>query len=308
MTDVSNPDADSEATGPDPSNMVSGLERALGKRFVKDNHVQVVYRDGLYLTAKGPGFFWIRFWSDRTGPVVYIGPRVQSYTFSNLSTRDPVRVGLRVSAGFNFDPRRTDRATAAQFVSAAQDPVPLIVSTALLKSLRSQVSMYGLEQIRQGRVFEVIERTSKADLAANPLLPKLGIIPSGVTILEPLFSEKLEARFEEAAQRRFNLEATQDYQPTDLAETLAIEIVEKINAQGASEQYLTPSDIVNAVKQLPPRPAPRTRVIEGQVRPAPLPADNPSAAPGAGPPTSSPQTPSDQPLQPPPTYLDPDLQ
>lgn len=236
--------------------------RPFGLRWVQENYVRVVYRMEKYTGVRGPGFFKYNGLTERLGPTVYLGPRFKTYTFPNLSTSDPMRVGFRVSASYTFDPRNVKPEIATQLVQLDSDVFALIVEGALLKSLRVLVADHTIETIRQGKVYGAIESQTAQEMGRNPGLAVLGLGVGNLEILEPLFPQAVEARFEEAAQRRFNVQAVQDFRASDVVKTLAMELVEKLGPQ--TQQYLNGSDIMNAVQQLPEPPAAPTKTIDGQ--------------------------------------------
>lgn len=241
---------------------LTAIGRPFGLRWVQDNHVRAIYRMESYFESRGPHFFWIDEWRERLGSTIYLGPRFRTFTFANLSTRDPLSVGLRVSASFSFDPRKTKREIAAQLVNLEDDVRALIVEGATLKSIRSIVTHCLFEEIRHGRVFESIEQRARAELSADSSLGQLGIEVVGVQVLEPVFSETIETRFDQTSQRKFRPQATQDFNPTDIARTLAIEIVEQLNTRGQGGQYLNTGDILNALQQLPDPSSTPTKMID----------------------------------------------
>ncbi len=306
MTSVPNEVTDSDIQAPLFFRLVTTIGRPLGLRWVQDNHVRAVYRMESYLESRGPHFFWINGLKERLGSIIYLGPRFRTFSFANLSTQDPLRAGLRVSISFSFDPRRTRREIAAQLINLDDEVLVLIVEGAVLKSIRSLIAQYLFEEIRHGRVFEVIEQKAQADLATDPSLGQLGIQVGGVQVLEPILSDTIETRFEQTAQRRFNIQATQDFNPTEIARTLAIEIVEKLNSQGLGGQYLNPGDILNALQQLPSRLPTPTKVIDG---PAAAKPGSPEAQSGSvhdirpsPPPSQTPPTDKKGPISP--SFLD----
>lgn len=236
------------------------LKLWLGYHWVEDNKVRVIYRMGNYHEARGPGFYRVNDWLEKEGPIVQVGFRFGTFSFHNLSSRDPLRIGLKVATRFIFDPRTTQPEIAGRLVKLSDQTISSIVEGDVNKWLRSEVSRYFVEQIRQGQVFQEIEHEAALSLLKSPDLGRLGVHIIKFQVVEPLIPQNIEDGFEQATRWRVAVQSMQGVEDADLARYLARAMVER----GGQEQYFNAADVLNALQQLPVRASTPSNVIEGQ--------------------------------------------
>ncbi len=212
-------------------------------QWVDDRHVCAILHEGIYRECRGPLFFSYNYFSERMGPIIYIGYRFGNYTFDNFSSCDPMKIGLTVGASFTFDPRKT--AIAGVLVGLTDDVFCSLVKGEIARWLRPQIAQYTAQEIRQSLGFNRIETDVLALLQGNPDLPQLGINVSKVELQDPLLPTEIEDGFVQAARRRLDIAAVQGWQDPEFARHLAVIIAEK----SSGEQYLNAADIFTALRQ-----------------------------------------------------------
>ncbi|MGB8646295.1 MAG: SPFH domain-containing protein [Anaerolineae bacterium] len=232
----------------------------LGLCFAPANHVQVINRLGIYHAALGPQFFWINRMVESLGPQVFIGNRSRVFVMQNLPARDSLQLGLKIWIAFTFDPRRTIPEIATPLSQLTPDLMLGLVEGHARHTLLRLVGEYAAEEVcRGGAVFQTIEQGMKTGLEGR--LARLGIKVGDVRVTEVTPPPLLTARLEQTAQRGYNIQSMQEYHPSQVAQALAVELVERLSAQQAEEQYVNIGDLLGSYLRgaaVPAPPEPRT--------------------------------------------------
>lgn len=255
-----------------------------GKQWVDEQHVCAIFREGVYLECRGPLWFTYDRWRERMGPLVYTGLRLGKYEFRNLSSREPLRVGLKVSASFSFNPVGVARGIAGALVTLTDDAICGVVEGEIVRWLRPQIAQYTNIEIRRGDMYETVNQTVFARLNQEADLPRLGISVRKVQIDEPLLPDEVETGFVQAARRGIDVQSVQGWENQEFARHLAVILA----AKPIGEQYLNAADIFTALRELP-APARETKVIDTTrdfppvAPPTPPPVAPPSSAAGPQP-------------------------
>ncbi len=217
----------------------------IGLHFAPAQHVQVIYRFGAYTAARGPQFFWINPLVESVGPQVFIGNRSRVFVLENLPTRDRLQLGLKMWISFSFDPRRTLPDIATPLSNLNQDLMFAFMEGHARHALLAIIGAYAAEEVcGGGPAFQTIEQQMK--LALEGRLSRLGIDVRDVRVTQVMPPPVLVARFEQAAQRGHSIQSMQEYHPSQVAQALAVELVERLGAQQADEQYVNIGDLLGA--------------------------------------------------------------
>lgn len=238
------------------------LQTKLGLRFVAENHVQAVYRDQIYRTAKGPGWFRIHFWNETSGEIIKIGPRFGTLTLDNLSSREPAQVGLELSVSYTFDPRRTKREIAVSLIKLPDQVFEKMIEGAVLKPLRPLIASYSFEEIRLGRIYEHVERMVNIALQADKGLRDLGIEVGGMQIVKPILSRNLNAHLERYAELDSGVLRSQQYDAEGLIRALSIKIVDQLRTQATAGNVVMTTDVIHSLQELVSRTAAPIKMID----------------------------------------------
>ena len=282
-----------------------------GGRYLEENWVLTIYRAGEYYEARpplpqprepgaapaprakqpDPRFARIaRFGDEQAGPEVYAGSRLLTLVQTNLLTHDGLAIGLKIYFGYSFDPRRTSRDTAASLVNAvlrveqeqgpgkAREVFDSIVERNLHRSLLAIVSAFNAELICRGQAYDDIEKRLKEELP--PRLVNLGIRAAGFQVQDVIVPELLKDRFAQSAQHRVSFETVEAYAPSQIAQSLATQLVEKFGGPGASEKYMNVGDTLGQLAQATGQSGAGAKIVDG--KPASQPDSTSSTPPPAG--------------------------
>ena len=212
------------------------LGRPFGYYYIPENHARLIRRmEQYHHVHRGPGFRRINRLMETLGPLVRTGFQAFSHQFDNLPTQDGLQIGLRFAINYTFDPEKTKLTTAAKFANMPRDVFCEIIANRMRRALLSILATYSAEEVSRGQVFDNIEKQLLDN--ANQLLTFLGITISSALALQVIPPEKLKARFEGVAQRRINIEATRDYQSSEVNRALAAELIEGIADHGVSADH-----------------------------------------------------------------------
>lgn len=212
------------------------LGKPFGYYYIPENHARLIRRmEQYHHVDRGPGFRRINTLIETLGPQVKTGVESFGYVFDNLPTRDGLQLGLRYAINYSFDPEKTKLTTASKFATMSRDVFCEIIANRMRRALLSIMAVYSAEEVARGQVFDNIEKQLLEN--ANQLLLFLGITISSALTLQVIPPEKLKARFEGVAQRRINIEATRDYQSSDINRALAAELIEGIQDHGVSADH-----------------------------------------------------------------------
>ncbi|MBI4671942.1 MAG: hypothetical protein HY741_09800 [Chloroflexi bacterium] len=251
------------------------LQKWLGNEWVDELHLCAIYRDGIYYECRGPLFFRYDTFHERMGPIVYTGLRFGKYTFDNLSSREPLRIGLKLSASFSFNLKSIERKIAGVLINLSDELMCSLVEGEIVRWLRPQIAQFSNQQIRRGEIFELVGSAVLARLNGEPDLSRLGITVGKIQIEEPLLPEELEKGFVQAARRDIDVQSLQNWEDSEFARHLAVILAEK----SSGEQYLNAADMFAALRETAPVPR-VTRVIDSQ-------PEFPPVAPSTAPPPAA---------------------
>lgn len=216
--------------------LLEWLGKPFGYYYIPENHARLIRRmEQYHHVHRGPGFRRINTLMETLGPLVKTGVEAFSHQFDNLPTRDGLQLGLRFAINYTFDPEKTKLTTAAKFANMPREVFCEIIANRMRRALLSILAACSAEEVCRGQVFDNIERQLLEN--ANQLLAFLGITISSALALQVIPPEKLRARFEGVAQRRISIEATRDYQSSDVNRALAAELIEGIADHGVSADH-----------------------------------------------------------------------
>lgn len=276
---------------PDDPPFTFRLKKWLGNQWVDEMHVCAILRENSYLECRGPLFFQYDGWRERMGPIIYIGLRFGNFTFDNLSSSDPMRVGVRVAATYSFNPQKVERKVAGALVTLGDDAFCNVVEGEILRWLRPSIAECTNQQIRRGDVFERINKYVLFQLTNEPDLPRLGITTSKFQIQESLLPQELEEGFVKAARRAVDVQAVTSWENSEFARHLAVILAEKTSG----EQFLNAADIFTALGSMDSvKPPPKIIDATPGVPPT-TPSGAASASKPADPPASPPPPPKSKP-------------
>lgn len=225
-----------ENTPPPLFRFLEWLGKPFGYYYIPENHARLIRRmEQYHHVHRGPGFRRINRLMETLGPLVRTGFQAFSHQFDNLPTQDGLQIGLRFAINYTFDPEKTKLTTAALFANMPREVFCEIIANRMRRALLNILATYSAEEVCRGQVFDNIEKQLLEN--ANQLLTFLGITISSALALQVIPPEKLKARFEGVAQRRINIEATRDYQSSEVNRALAAELIEGIADHGVSADH-----------------------------------------------------------------------
>jgi len=226
------------------------LGKPFGYYYVPENYARLIRRmEQYHHVHRGPGFRHVNTLIETLGPLVKTGVESFGYVFDNLPTRDGLQLGLRFAINYTFDPEKTKLTTAAKFANMPRDVFCEIIANRMRRALLSILAVYSAEEVSRGQAFDNIEKQLLEN--ANQLLTFLGIVISSALALQVIPPEKLRARFEGVAQRRINIEATRDYQSSEVNRALAAELIEGLAEHGVAADHASFNfnEMLNAPEQ-----------------------------------------------------------
>ena len=231
------PNAPSDTRHPLLLRLKLSVGKPLGFFFVKENHVQAIYREGLYWDARGPGLVRYDWWAETLGPLVYTSGQFAEYTLKNMFTRDILPVAIKLQAIVAYNPAGTKREIARILTTLPRPTLKNVAEPYLRWALMEAVNRYDATQLTQHDILAQI---------ADGLAPKvtgdmrfLGLqIAAKVKILEVQLPPVLGERQEMIAQRRSTLQANAGVDPTEMRRALVTEVLERMGREGIGESLV----------------------------------------------------------------------
>lgn len=273
-----------------------------------DYSVYVIYRGESFSDLRGPGYFNINPITERVGELVSTKPRAYPLLIENLVTRDPISIALAGKVSFTFDPRNGDVVTISRLVKIPEPDLTNALGDALkeliFKAIRARANEFWFQEIQRGENLARLETWAAEALLESTALTAFGISNVGVLFTHAVLPQEIETRLKEAAQRRYNAQATGEMPQADLLRSLIVELVEKVNREGNLEQLFNFTEAVNTLRQIEATAPPATKTIDGETV-AP-PAEPTPSSPPPTPAPSKPKTKSSKKRMSP-SFLDPDL-
>ncbi|MBI4786511.1 MAG: hypothetical protein HY782_05650 [Chloroflexi bacterium] len=259
--------------------------KVLGFFFVPENHVQAIYREGLYWDARGPGIARYDWWAESLGPLVYTSGQFGEYTLKNMFTRDIVPVSIRIQAIVAYNPTGTKREIARILTTLPRQTLKNVAEPYLRWAMMEQVNRCDATQVTQHDVLAQIA-DGLAPTVTNEMR-FLGLsIAAKIKILEVQLPQTLGERQEMIAQRRATMAANVGVDPTDMRRALVTEVLERMGRDGIGDSLISFSEFLDsyaAAKAGRPPPQPPTidvtpRTLNSSTTPA-VPSSIPTGEP-----------------------------
>lgn len=257
-----------------------------GAGFVPDNTLQVIYENGLYAGVRGPGQFRYNRITETLGPQISIAAQRRNFVFTELLSADNLPMTVRLSILFNYDPRRAPQFARALVRTTPEVRLNLVTSFAE-RATRVSINRRNSMELPQAAVLEAVEEEINRALQAD--LETLGFaFPTDrpVMVLQVQLPATLTSRHEQNAQRRAQILAGEEFNPSDYRRALITEFIESLVKTGAGESIINFNDMIDAYVAESKTPDPGPRIINQP----PPPKEEPLSG-TVPPPTPSPPTP-----------------
>jgi len=266
--------------------------KILPRQFVPENFVLPIYHMEHYdgVRGPGPGFFRVSGWTERTGPLVSIAPHFNTHAFDDIPTCEGVQVVLHLYLGFDFDPRLPRREIAMQLVPLGESIQWEIFKRVVRGALMQVVPTLDAWSLATGKAFPELQ--NRVCQVTPPALQFVGMTIRGCQVQRIVMPQVVRDRLEQSAQRGINIDRSQQYHPSEIAQALFIETIERLNVQNVEYMNLGGSPLAP--------PSSLTHAIPPQAPPPNIPP--PSPPPNIPPPQSSTPPPPNPPTKP--SHLD----
>lgn len=189
----------------------------IGLHFSPDNYVVPVLRMERYHRVRGPGFFWIWPFFERTLPAVKTSLYVGAYQFENVLSKDGIPFTMRLTILFSFNPEKAIDTAKPVLVKLSEGDILAIVRDYANQGLRRFVSRFGARDLCQKEPLTDIEQDLTEFLAKA--LAILGIEPlptGGLLIKETIPSEAFQRAMQSVTEDSASLDLLQRYPVREL--------------------------------------------------------------------------------------------
>ncbi len=272
--------------------IIEKIKTWFGRRHVNEQYVQIVYSDRKFERVAGPHYFWLQG-GEQLGKTIYLGLRFAKLDFNGLSSIEPVRVGLKVSISYRFDPRKIggenpQNPKAVHELTSALVHLPdssfhKIIEGAALPLFRRIVPTYRISEIQRGTVFDDIEAQVKRELSANASLKHYGILMGNVQIEDRMLPAAVDEHLVRSAGTHILRDDLQKAGSAELTLVTLLKLLENTSAAGG-ENYFSTSELASNLTALVGQTTPPTRVVDS------IPASHsPPAAPSSPKSTDAPE-------------------
>ncbi len=271
--------------------LILWVGKPLGVAFVPLHHMQVVYRMGKYVGARGPGLIYVNRLTETLGPLVNTSSQTKEYAFENILSRDMLPVTMHVVANVVYHPLEGPE-LASTLTRVPREAYVSIAGTYLRWSLLALANQYTAEELTQSAVRAQLEPAVFDK--TNAELQYLGLKLKGKARITGVdLPQRLVDRHEIIAQRRASILAGTEFHPAEYRRVLVSEVIEHLAVSGDNESFLNFNEMLEAyaIEKRAELPRP-PNIIE--VPPASLEDKGPAAEP-APPPRTEPKPRSDRP-------------
>ncbi len=226
------------------------LGKLMGVHFVEENYVAPVFRLGMYNRVGGPGLFWVVPILESVGQPVKIGIRFNSLKVSGALSSDSIPIDIDLQIFFRFDPERTQRRIAAQFVRLPESVLAAIAKGYADSFLREVVANFTAEDICSGKAVARIKRQLSRILTDR--LAFLGYVidlDKGVLIQAITASPEFQRTMLDAKRYEVTLRVLNAYQAADVDQALYAELVKSL-AKSDGSMFFSLADALSFPKSV----------------------------------------------------------
>lgn len=226
---------------PSSFRLLSRFKRA-GVHWLGDNELGVVFEMERFKGFCGPGHVLLNSTKQRIGSVISLAPDGFTSWYSDLVTREGLRMELAMSVLYTFDPRRAaDKEMLPFLVRLDGDMRQLLVSERAQSALLKSVRQHGSEQMCNGSAVDAVEKQFKEALSVE--IEPLGfvLVRAAVQGIRP--PPELQARYRELVERAANVRDVGTHDPQALRRALQVGLFEDLPNMVVGKMYINPSDL-----------------------------------------------------------------
>lgn len=226
------------------------LASLIGIHFVQENHVAPVFRLGMYNRVCGPGLFWVIPILESVGQPVKSGIRFTNLNVPGALSSDSIPIDMELQILFKFDPERTMRRIAAQFVRVPEHLLTDIAEGYVDGFLRRVVANFTAEEVCSGKVIARIQRHLACVLADK--LEFLGYVidPDSAVLIKAInASPEFQQTILDAKRYEVTLKVLNAYQAADVDQALFAEFVKGLT-KGEGSMLFSLADALSFSKSV----------------------------------------------------------
>jgi hypothetical protein len=126
--------------------------------MVPEGHVRVIFRNGVYRRAVGPGKLPIFIpLLESWGPLIKVSAQVHEFTFREIYSQDKVPLYITLSVEYSFDPRRLSRDDAATEIARQEEGRQRLIYAQFERALRNVIEYFKAGELEKNPSIEGME-------------------------------------------------------------------------------------------------------------------------------------------------------
>lgn len=216
--------------------------KRVGVHWIGDNELGVVFEMERFKEFRGPGIVRLSSSNQRIGPIISLAPDGFTHWYSDLVTREGLRMKIEMNVLYTFDPRRaTDKGKWPYLARLDGDTRQQLVNERAQSALLKSVRQHEAERLCNGSAFEAVETEFRRLLLAE--IEPLGfeLLRSAVQSIQP--PPELQDRYRELVERAANVRDVGTYDPQALRRALQVGLFEDLPNMAVGKMYINPSDL-----------------------------------------------------------------